>query len=167
VLWSGLKGAVPILLGTYILGSNEGHRVEAYDVVFIVVLFSVAVQGGLVPWMARRLDLPVSVVEQEPWSLGLRFRDEPEGMHRFTVTGDSPAHGAMLEGLPLGENVWVSLIGRDGRLIQVRGDTVLQEGDQVFVLAEPQDAQQVRALFTGPTLPTPPTPPTPAVPDGA
>ena len=148
VLWAGLKGAVPILLGTYILASDDSHRVEAYDIVFVVVLFSVAVQGGLVPWVARRLKLPVSIIEQEPWSLGLRFRDEPEGMHRFSVVHGSAADGTALEELPLGENVWVSLVGRDGRLIQVRGDTVLQDGDQVFVLAEPQDAAQARALFT-------------------
>lgn len=150
VLWAGLKGAVPILLGTYILASGDGHRIEAYDIVFIVVLFSVAVQGGLVPAVARRLRLPISVVEQEPWSLGLRFRDEPEGMHRFTVVRGSAADGTTLEDLPLGENVWVSLVGRDGRLIQVRGDTVLQKGDQVFVLAEPSDAHTARALFTKP-----------------
>ena len=29
---------------------------------------------------ANRLRLPVRIVEQEPWALGMRFRDEPHGL---------------------------------------------------------------------------------------
>jgi len=148
VLWAGLKGAVPVLLGTYILTSPGGHRVEAYDIVFVVVLFSVVVQGGLVPWVARRLHLPVRVVEQEPWSLGVRFRDEPEGLHRYTVRKGAAADGVALDRLTLGEGVWISLVGRSGRLVQVRGDTRLRAGDEVIVLADGGDADVVERLFT-------------------
>jgi cell volume regulation protein A len=148
VLWAGLKGAVPVLLGTYILTSGSGHEVQAYDIVFVVVLFSVLVQGGLVPAVAARLKLPVRTVEQEPWSLGLRFRDEPQGFHRYTVARGSAADGKALEELTLGENVWVSFVGRDGRLVQVRGETRLRAGDEVLVLAEPDDAGVAEQLFT-------------------
>ena len=60
VLWAGLKGAVPILLGTYLLsaGVHDAHRL--YGVVFVVVTFSVLVQGGLVPVVARLVGLPLS-----------------------------------------------------------------------------------------------------------
>jgi cell volume regulation protein A len=115
-----------------------------------VVLFSVVVQGGLVPWVAGRLRLPVSIVEQEPWGLGIRFHDEPQGLHRFTVVAGAAADGAALEALTLGENVWVSFVGRDGALVQVRGETVLRAGDEVLVLAEPQDAGRAERLFTRP-----------------
>ena len=148
VLWAGLKGAVPVLLGTYILTSSTAHRGEAYDIVFVVVLFSVVVQGGLVPWVARRLHLPVRVVEQEPWSLGVRFRDEPEGLHRYTVRRGAAADGVVLDDLTLGEGVWISLVGRAGRLVQVRGDTRLRAGDEVIVLAHDTDADVVEGLFT-------------------
>ena len=45
IAWSGLKGAVPILLGTLVLlaGVTEGERI--YGIVFVVVAFSVLVQG--------------------------------------------------------------------------------------------------------------------------
>jgi cell volume regulation protein A len=148
VLWAGLKGAVPVLLGTYILTSGSGREVEAYDIVFVVVLFSVVVQGGLVPSVAKRLKLPVRTVAQEPWSLGLRFRDEPQGFHRWTVVRGSVADGRALEELTLGENVWVSFVGRNGRLVQVRGETRLRAGDEVLVLAEPEDADVASRLFT-------------------
>ncbi|RLV48265.1 sodium:proton exchanger [Nocardioides mangrovicus] len=65
VLWSGLKGAVPILLGTYILTSGEPHAGELYEVVVMVVAFSVIVQGGLVPFVAARARVPMRTVEPE------------------------------------------------------------------------------------------------------
>ena len=49
VLWAGLKGAVPILLGTYVVSEHVHGADRVYGVIFVVVLVSVIVQGGLVP----------------------------------------------------------------------------------------------------------------------
>jgi cell volume regulation protein A len=59
LLWSGLKGAVPILLAALALigGVDDGRTI--YGIVFVVVLFSVVVQGSLVPWVARRTGVPM------------------------------------------------------------------------------------------------------------
>jgi cell volume regulation protein A len=66
VMWSGLKGAVPILLAAFALlgGVREGQRL--YDVVFIVVAFSVIVQGATIPWAATRLGVPMHRQDAEP-----------------------------------------------------------------------------------------------------
>ncbi len=59
VTWSGLKGAVPILLAAFaILGGVEGAE-PIYGVVFVVVLASVVGQGTFVPLVARRLAIPM------------------------------------------------------------------------------------------------------------
>jgi cell volume regulation protein A len=55
VLWAGFKGAVPILLGTLILEHGVAGGQRIYDVVFVVVLLSVIVQGMLLPLFTRRL----------------------------------------------------------------------------------------------------------------
>jgi len=52
VLLAGLKGAVPLLLGSMLLGQQHGHRLFAVTVV--VVVLSIVVQGALVPLLARR-----------------------------------------------------------------------------------------------------------------
>jgi cell volume regulation protein A len=59
VMWSGLKGAVPILLAALALigGVDDGESI--YAIVFVVVLFSVLVQGTFVPAVARRLRVPM------------------------------------------------------------------------------------------------------------
>jgi cell volume regulation protein A len=136
VLLSGLKGAVPILLGTYVLVDGRARAAEIYDIIFVVVFVSVLVQGGLVPTLARVLHVPMRVTEPEPWALGMRFRDEPEGLHRYVVAAGSPADGCSIRNLDVGENLWISMVSRQGRLVQVRGDTVLHAGDEVLALAD-------------------------------
>lgn len=135
VLWAGLKGAVPILLGTYVLAADVAGGRQLYGIVFVVVLVSVAVQGGLVPLVARRCGVPMRVVEPQPWALGMRFSDEPRGLHRHVVATGAPADGSSLADLDLGEDAWISLVSRSGRLVQVRGGTVLRAGDEVLALA--------------------------------
>ena len=55
IAWSGLKGAVPILLAAFaLLGGVDGAE-SVYGLVFVAVLFSVFGQGSLVPAVARRV----------------------------------------------------------------------------------------------------------------
>jgi cell volume regulation protein A len=148
VLWSGLKGVVPILLGTYVVAEGTEDADRLYAVIFVVVLVSVALQGGLVPTLARVWRVPMRVVEPEPWAMGMRFRDQPEGLHRYVVERGSLADGATLRELPMDEDVWVSIVSRGGRMVQVRGSTSLQAGDEVLALAS--DGALAADLFRAP-----------------
>jgi len=152
-LWTGLKGAVPILLGMTIVASGTPGAARAYQIIFVIVGFSVTVQGGLVPTLAHRLGIPLRTVEPEPWSLGVRFSEEPEGLHRYHVAAGSAADGSQVSDLPCGEDVWVSLIIRDGNLVTPTDDMTLRAGDDVLVLAEPDEAPALDRLFTVPRRP--------------
>jgi potassium/hydrogen antiporter len=156
LLWTGLKGAVPILLGMFMVSSRIAGADRAYDVIFVVVGFSVAVQGGLVPFIVRKLRIPVRIVEPEPWSLGVRFSSEPEGLHNFRVAPGSPADGTKIGKLAKGRVAWVSAIVRDGHLVTADADTMLQPDDEVAVLAEPESAEELTKLFEGQRPPPPP-----------
>src|SRR5487761_439225 len=141
-LWTGLKGAVPILLGMAIVESGTPGAARAYQVIFVIVGFSVTIQGGLVPTLAHRLRIPLRTIEPEPWSLGVRFSEEPEGLHRYHVASGAAADGASIGELPCGENAWVSLIVRDGTLLTaVTGDTTLRADDDVLLLADPDETE--------------------------
>ena len=133
VLWAGLKGAVPILLGTYLLSANVPDAGRLYQIVVVVVGFSVIVQGGLVPTVADRFGVPMHVRLPEPWSLDIRFRDEPGGLDLYTVTRGAPADGRPIGELARRHGAWVSVIRRDGRLIPARAATVLEAGDEVLL----------------------------------
>jgi cell volume regulation protein A len=66
VMWSGLKGAVPILLAAFALLQEVSGSERIYGIVFVVVAFSVIVQGGSVPFVAKRLGIPMRLVHRGP-----------------------------------------------------------------------------------------------------
>jgi cell volume regulation protein A len=147
VLWSGLKGAVPILLGAFIVQARVADAGRIYEVIFVVVAFSVVVQGTSVPAVARLLKVPLAAIEPEPWSLGVRFQEEPEGLHRCVAAAGAAADGSQVRDLPLPEDAWVILVIRDGRLVPVHPDAMLRAGDEVLVLAPGTDESALAAVF--------------------
>jgi cell volume regulation protein A len=160
VLWAGLKGAVPILLGIFIIDAGVSDAARIYAIVFVVVLVSVVTQGGLAPTAARVFGVPMRVVEPEPWALGMRFRDEPDGLHRLVVGPGSVADGTAIADLDIGEYAWISMVSRAGHLVQVRGHTTLKAGDEVLALAD--TGTDLGRVFDGPQHDDPePHPPPP------
>jgi cell volume regulation protein A len=109
-----------------------------------------------VPTVAGALHLPMRLVEVQPWSLGVRLAEEPEGVLRLTVAAGSGADGQTVDEVAdaatdsgdSGE-VWVNMVVRGGALVSVRGDTVLKAGDEVLVSADEQWHTRLEHLFLG------------------
>jgi cell volume regulation protein A len=148
IVLAGLKGAVPILLGILIRDAHVPGADSIAALIFVVVLVSVVVQGGAVPLLAAWFRVPMRTVEQQPYAAGLRFNQEPEGMRHFVVAQGSPADGAAVGELSLGEHGWVSMIRRDGGPVVLSGRTRLAAGDEVLAFAGPE--LDVGALFESP-----------------
>lgn len=77
----------------------------------------------------------------------------PVGEGRVTVTeitlgGDSPVSGKALREITLPDNSLVAFILRDGGPVVPRGNTVLQIGDRLILLALPENHGALLRLFT-------------------
>jgi cell volume regulation protein A len=160
ITWSGLKGAVPILLAAFaVLGGVAGSE-RVYGLVFVVVLASVVGQGTLVPFVARVLNIPMRERPALPWELSVRLGEEPEGPHEFEVAPGSRADGRAIRDLPLGEHAWVTLVVRDAAATRPAGSLELRAGDRVLLLAEPEDLEPLSRIFAstgrGQESPVPP-----------
>jgi len=138
VVWGGLKGAVPILLGALAILAGVENAERLYGIVFVVVLFSVIVQGATVPLVARKLRVPFRLIDH----------DLAEVVE-FVVRDDAFARGRRLAELPLGERAWVGVLIRDGRPRPVGGGVVLEAGDRVHVYCQPEDSAALERLFAG------------------
>jgi potassium/hydrogen antiporter len=139
VMWAGLKGAVPILLAALAVLGEVDDSSRLYGIVFVVVLFSVVVQGTLIPFVAQRLGVPMRRVDHGA-----------AGVRRFVVRDGALAAGKSVRQLPLGERAWVGVVVRDGQPIHLAGETVLESDDEVHVWSEPGDAPALQRIFEGP-----------------
>ena len=100
------------------------------------------------PTVAARLGIPMRTVEPEPWSLGVRFRQEPRGLRRQVVAAGSAADGCRIADLAVGEDVWISFVIRDDQLVPVRGSTTLHAGDEILALTDPERGPDLAPIFT-------------------
>jgi potassium/hydrogen antiporter len=64
IAWAGLKGAVPILLAAFAVVAAVDQANRIYLIVFVVVIFSVVVQGSLIEVVARRLRVPIVAADR-------------------------------------------------------------------------------------------------------
>jgi cell volume regulation protein A len=147
VMWGGLKGAVPILLAAFALIAGVEGADRIYNIVFVVVAFSVIVQGSSLPWVARRLGVPMRVIEPEPWDVSIRLRHEPRDLRRFVVSPDARVVGRAIRDLPLGDETWISMVVHNGQARQARGSYRFAPGDEVLAIVSGRDVQALRHLF--------------------
>jgi cell volume regulation protein A len=148
ISWVGLRGAVSILLAiTPILGGLENGRF-IFNVVFIVVLVSLVVQGWTVGPFARRLGLIV------PARLGPLQKVElelPGSAHHellaYTVVAGSP----VLRGQRIPRWARPSLVVREGRSIKFQEAGRLQAGDHVYIFVPDRYPRLLDRLFASRT----------------
>jgi cell volume regulation protein A len=138
IVWSGLKGAVPILLASLAVIAGTEFAAEIYGIVFVVVLVSVLVQGTGLPYVATRLKVPMRRVEP----------DTIEG-RRVVVAPGAFAAGRSVRELPLAERAWVSSVDRAGGRLTLDGGTTLRAGDVVRVYCDEATEPAVRRIFEG------------------
>jgi cell volume regulation protein A len=148
VAWVGLRGAAPIVLGTFPLLAGVAQADAIFHLVFFIVLTSVLLQGTLIVPMARWLRV-YDETPPRPSPLAYVMRDQSIGndLAEIHVPPSAPAVGKQLVDLHLPADVLVVLIGRGGDMIVPRGGTVVEAGDTVLVMAQPSTGEQLRSLF--------------------
>jgi len=138
IVWGGLKGAVPILLGSLAVLAGVEDSGRIYGIIFVVVLFSVLVQGSSITFVAKRLHVPFRTVDQD---LVETFE--------FAVGEFAFANGRRIEELPLAERAWIGVLVRDSRPQAFGPQTVLERGDRVQVYGQPETVPSLTRIFAG------------------
>jgi cell volume regulation protein A len=132
--WAGLRGAVPIVLATFVLSSGLGKAETIFNAVFFVVVVSALVQGTTLEWIAKRLGL----VDPRPTVVAAPLEVDALGsleLVEFDVAGDHAIAGAEVRELGLPRSALIAVVARHGDTIPPRGTTVIEPGDRLFVLA--------------------------------
>jgi potassium/hydrogen antiporter len=143
--WAGLRGAVPIVLATFVLSSHLRSADTIFNAVFFVVLVSVVLQGTTLEWLARRLGLMGAPAPSQPplavTKTGLLDLEE------FRVADDHAIAGAAVRELGLPREALVAVVVRGDDAIPPRGSTRIVAGDVLFVLVPHGKRPEVEDVF--------------------
>ncbi|MEF8699836.1 MAG: potassium/proton antiporter [Candidatus Accumulibacter sp. UW26] len=150
ISWVGLRGAVPIVLAVFPVMAGVPDSGLLFDVTFAVVLFSLLVQGGTVPWAARRLgvEVPHSAEPLEAKEVWIG-RETVLVLVAFRVEAQSLALG-MLPGSLVdvrGQRVRCAALVRQHRPLRDPTATTLKLNDIVWLLASPDQVEHLGSLF--------------------
>jgi cell volume regulation protein A len=137
--WSGLRGAVPIVLALIPLTEGVPGAQRLVDAVFILVGLLTLVQGTTLPVVARRLGLVQAGQAREVHVDAAPLDELGAVMLQVRIPPGSRLHGVHVGELRLPPAATVSLVVREGQGFAPQRDTRLQEGDQLLVVATEAD----------------------------
>jgi cell volume regulation protein A len=145
--WAGLRGAVPIVLGTIVLSEHVDHGKTIFNAVFFVVVVSALAQGTTLEWVAEKL----GVVSLAPRAGAPPLEVDALGsldLIDFDVAPDHAIAGAAVRELGLPRTALVAVVARGDETIPPRGSTVIQPGDRLFVLAPHSKRPELEDVFS-------------------
>jgi cell volume regulation protein A len=135
--WGGLRGAAPIVLATFPALAGIPRAESIFNVVFFVVLLSVLLQGTTARLAARLLKVEAPPAEHNGDVEARHLINLTGGLREIIVPAQSASVGRSLVELDLPTGFLVVLIERRGESVVPNGDTVLEAGDHLLVLAAP------------------------------
>ena len=145
--WAGLRGAVPIVLATFVLSSEVDPANTIFNAVFFVVVVSAILQGTTLERVAGRLGLlsPAPPTHEAPIEVG---ESSPLDLLDFVVAHDHAIAGAAVREVGLPRTAIIAVVVRGDDSIPPRGSTVLQPGDRLFVLVPHSVRPAVEDVFS-------------------
>lgn len=150
ISWAGLRGAVPIILATYPIAAGMAVGQDIFNLVFFVVILSVAFQGSTLGLVARRLNLSTRSRPKPLYNLELVTMAKSDmDLIVVDIPGPEGQQGPLISELKLPQGSVITLITRGKDVVVPKGSTRLQGWDQVTVLAHVQDEALIRGALTG------------------
>lgn len=137
--WVGLRGAVPIIFATYPVIAGIEDADFLFNVVFVITLLSLSLQGTTITTAARWLGLTT----EEPKTgndFGIELPDELESQlsERVLVEADF-AQGNRLADMNFPKGMLVMMVKRGHSFIVPNGQLELQPGDILLTIARQQE----------------------------
>ncbi|MGN0159658.1 MAG: potassium/proton antiporter [Brotaphodocola sp.] len=132
VSWSGLRGAASIVFAIMVVLSNVSLEHDLFHIVFCVVLLSITIQGSLLPWFARRLDMLdqrgniLTTFNDYTEETDIRFIDIP-------VRKNHPWIGLTVRELKLPPATLLVFLRRGKERLVPNGDTIIREQDSLVL----------------------------------
>ena len=132
ISWVGLRGAASIVFAIYAVTNGAIIENDIFHIIFFIALFSVGIQGTLIPFMAKKLDLvddnvPVLKTfndyknEKNTNVLEVTVDHKSKWKNKFVMDSDIP------------DEVLVVMLKRENEVIIPKGSALIKEGDTLVL----------------------------------
>ena len=154
IAWTGLRGAVPIVLATYPMLAGYNNSNVLFNIVFFIVLTSVLIQGTLLMPAARLLKVDEPLAARPVYSLEIARAGLTQGETReLEILPNMAIVDQTIADLALPSDVLVLLIGRGEKFVIPRGHTRIEPYDTLLLLGKPEALHEANQAILSPTLP--------------
>lgn len=142
ISWVGLRGAVPIIFAIIPLAAEIPHSRWIFNIVFVITLFSLLVQGTSLPMVARWLGLAEKPSQDKALEeFDVEFAEDiKSAMTEILITEKTLEYGKNLIEMPLPDKTLVVMIKRGDHYFVPTGQTELHAGDKLLVISDDEDA---------------------------
>ena len=134
ISWVGLRGAASVVFAIFAVMYGVNIENDIFHIIFFIALFSVVIQGTLIPTLANKLDL---VNNEEEGSVLKTFTDYTEEINsellEFTITEESNLKNKMIMDANIPEEILIVMIKRGNQVLVPKGSVLIKEGDKLVL----------------------------------
>lgn len=132
VSWAGLRGAASIVFTIMVIASGIDISYDLYHIVFMVSLFSVSIQGTLLPLAAKKLDMV-----DEHADVRKTFNDYQEEsaitLMRMHIPPGHNWENRLVRNVSMPTGSLALMIKRNNETIIPKGDAIILAGDDIIL----------------------------------
>ena len=136
ISWAGLKGASSIVFAIIAVSSGIKLSFDLYHVVFLVSLFSISIQGTLLPTISKALNM----IDENP-NIYKTFNDFDDNINfqfaKIHINENNAWVGKRIKDIDIPFGLQVIMIKHDGKSKAARGKSIVEVGDDLIVNVPP------------------------------
>lgn len=142
ISWVGLRGAVPIIFAILPLAAGIPDARWIFNMVFVITIVSLLVQGTSLPMVARWLNLAEKPQKYKAFEyFDVEFAEEiKSAMTEILITEETLQYGKNLIEMPLPDKTLVVMVKRGEQYFVPTGQTELYAGDKLLVISDNEEA---------------------------
>lgn len=146
ISWAGLRGASSSVFAIMAVAAGVAMEQDLFHIVFMVTLFSVGIQGTLLPYVSKRLNMV-----DENSDVRKTFNDYQEEsaftLMRMYIPRGHNWENRLIKDVSMPTGALSMMIKRGDKTIITKGDTMIMAGDSIIMNVpsyEPEEAEELQ-----------------------
>lgn len=138
ISWVGLRGAGSLVFAIFAVTNGVSLSVDIFHTIFFIALLSVAIQGSLIPTVARKLHL---LDENGDGTEVLKTFTDYAGevnteLLEYKIKKNSDFIGKTVIEMDIPNDILIVMIKRNNKIVIPKGSTIIEENDILVLTGE-------------------------------